>query len=1155
MVDDNIDSAELGAVTMGTSDMIGGPSGPSTLGAAFRQSNMVASTLSSPVLWERVLPQDQTPMDTDALIARMEEDGIFDRRHEKHFLEVRTRGEYEAMKRQLDMETADRKVLDDNWATGLGAQVLAGVFDLPTLVPAARLVQIVRGGAGAVAGSRALGVGVDVGLASGLDAAVSELGLHGSQVLRTPEETLLNVGGATLLGGVLGYGGARFVYRGDPAEKTRLEGALNHAWTEWIRPTPEASQIATDVLARAQRHYDEAVERLAGDFGPNAYGIVKARELLDAAEARVNAIDDTTPLAAGPLEWFRTKALRAMSAMSPSWLDPIDTALRRSASPTMRSAVEKLVDMPLLLNKHIDGEASPVSAVTAKESLVGRWAEASDMLYGEGIGRSQGARLGLGESFYARWLQSKPKEPVDGVVRQGEVLRAGETPKVWRANRESFEQALFRALINGDVDPDGNMVITEAAAMLRKRVIEPLRERAEKLGLPVGDGVEVMGAISYMPRRYDYEAITKAPDHFKSLLRAGRFAAIRAEHAAVGGPFNMNAALKEAREFAEAAFDSITKANVDDIINPMWRKGAEGSALKARVVPVADNVLFDYGFIKGDVSNSLASHVEEMSKAIALAERFGADDMKLSKLSKEIEGDYDKLIADLEKTTPDAKQRQAEVEKLRKSQERDTQMLKDLVDAFIGSSSPLPTRLTGGEMLVQGVKTYQATRLMGSLFFASIPELANVIVRQGPGKLARSLFMQTADSIGLGSELSRMSATEAKRFGGAVEWALNATHVETAGGVHAMSNPAANAFASRMQRYGKFFAASTGNLQYTNFLKKVAWRSATDRILQNAERGWARLSKTEQAEMARQGIDEAGLNRIGAAWRSQPVALHDGFLRHAQMTDWDDEVARDLMSGAILKEVTSTIITPRVGDAPVIFHQATGGARMTQLMLQFTRFTFAQSAKSIAIAEQRVRANPFSLDAARVYLGTAAFVSLGMLAEILWRHAADTGSDAWGSVFGRDDMPARKVEKLEGNFGALLARGIERSGVTGMVGMANTYAERSGVPGIGRLLQHAYQDKSLEQEHRGAFLARNPIVNFAGPTFSQFGDAISTAPKVPKAIAYGLGLAGEHDARFSDIKTARQIMPFQNHVIMRGFFDAGERAVADWLDVAIPASR
>lgn len=160
-----------------------------TYGAAFRTQNVVGSFIAS-----RGAPDPYEIEDGFDAIDYVKDDPKFSP-YVEEFAGIFNRKAADAKKQQILREEQDRRTLDAAGASGVIAQMAAGVIDLPTLLPVGGAI-VGAGGAAAVAGRAAIGAGID--------AAVSEAGLQATQATRTADETVMNIGGSVLLGGALG---------------------------------------------------------------------------------------------------------------------------------------------------------------------------------------------------------------------------------------------------------------------------------------------------------------------------------------------------------------------------------------------------------------------------------------------------------------------------------------------------------------------------------------------------------------------------------------------------------------------------------------------------------------------------------------------------------------------------------------------------------------------------------------------------------------------------------------------------------------------------------------------------------------------------------------------------------------------------------------
>ena len=166
----------------------------SVVAAAFRQDNTVASLMS----------RKDAGLDNH-------DDGTFDpvayiganpklAGYEDSFMGVLNQRRADAVKAQIEMEQRDRETLGAAGWAGTFAQLAAGVFDLPTLIPG---TVAVRGAKGGYSISRSM---LMAGASAGATQAATEGFLQASQQTRTAGESAVNIGAAAVLGSLLGGG-------------------------------------------------------------------------------------------------------------------------------------------------------------------------------------------------------------------------------------------------------------------------------------------------------------------------------------------------------------------------------------------------------------------------------------------------------------------------------------------------------------------------------------------------------------------------------------------------------------------------------------------------------------------------------------------------------------------------------------------------------------------------------------------------------------------------------------------------------------------------------------------------------------------------------------------------------------------------------------
>lgn len=198
--DKGSDSPSVGnwASTLDSPLLSGVASVTGTLGAAFRQNNIVGAGLAA---------EDRDPGQWDYSFKPYASiKGTPYEQHWDRFITARNEKHADAIKRQIDQETEDKRTLDGlPWYARVPAEITAGTLDLPSLIPGGAFVRGAKGGF-SIARSA-----LEVGAAAGLSSAVQETGLHAIQETRTGTESAVNIGASVFLGGLLGAGGAKLL--------------------------------------------------------------------------------------------------------------------------------------------------------------------------------------------------------------------------------------------------------------------------------------------------------------------------------------------------------------------------------------------------------------------------------------------------------------------------------------------------------------------------------------------------------------------------------------------------------------------------------------------------------------------------------------------------------------------------------------------------------------------------------------------------------------------------------------------------------------------------------------------------------------------------------------------------------------------------------
>lgn len=299
-----------------------GPRAEEVIAAAFRQENVIGSLMSAQI-YDGPRDPSFNPWDD---IQGTEYEEYWDR-----FTAVGSSGESAALKRQIDMELEDRRTIAAAGGWGMLATIGAGVFSPENLLPGGALIRGARGSASVTRSA------MSTASAAAISAGAAEMLLQGTQATRTAEESIFNIGGSALIGGLLGAGVAKLVNRADYVKAAR--------------------QMETEALAATDPtalRANEAAMLRPGDAG--------------AAARRVDSIDDLTiagkaAQVAGGAVKFLNPALRVL----------------HSPSRATRDIGTRLFENPVYLKKNMSGEASgPAVETLVKEFTQGAMARGMD---------------------------------------------------------------------------------------------------------------------------------------------------------------------------------------------------------------------------------------------------------------------------------------------------------------------------------------------------------------------------------------------------------------------------------------------------------------------------------------------------------------------------------------------------------------------------------------------------------------------------------------------------------------------------------------------------------------------------------------------------------------------------------------------------------
>lgn len=806
------------------------------------------------------------------------------------FLDADSPEQVNWIKGRIDQETADRQTIQRAGGWGVAATLAAGATDPLTI---ASMAIPVGGEVGLLArGARMAAV------AAGTSAAQEGVA-QALQQTRTAGESLTNVGTSAILGGIL--------------------GAV-------IRPRVPAGEFAQ---LREGMDAAAAVPHEANPSGASTAGA--------AAVATPTLADNTL---AGP---GKTLAEGLIGKASPG------LRLLSSPSPVARDLVQQLAETHEVLNKNLQGVATPTAVETALRGYEGDWWQAWK------------ARGQAFQDYRTRVAQEG-----------GDALSRGD-----------FMQQVAYAMRRDDSSDIPE--IADAAAKTRTIVFDPLKERAQKLGL-LPEDLETTGADSYLMRQYDAAKINaNLPDWTDTLVR---------------GFMHQGVDSAEARDAAQKVTDNILASErgtmdwhvLDDAVPRSGR-------LKERTLTLPDTLLEPY--LNSDIDHLTHSYLRTLAPEVEMTERFGAPDIEgirrqyqanVEQLGQMTTGEHGipeeaagqsagalraQMRAQVRQAQADARNLKPQLEAVRddygrlmeqarasgkadamaalmKQRDRDIEDLSAIRDRLYGiygqPKDPSKWYVRAGRFL----RSANAVRLLGAATLAHVPDIANVITHYGLPNTLRALTR-----LGTSWGALQLTRAEARRMGVGMDMVMNHT-AALLGDYASHSRFAEQRF---MRRLTRGFTIATGETPLITAIQSLASAIGQDEILRAAQSP-GKLSARELTRLASAGIDRDMLGRIAAEAREHGREVND---LHFGMSDqWKDREAAKAFEGAVVKAAHAMTLSPGAGDMPLFMSN-----ELAKAVFQFTSFAYAASrhvlmpiAQGVAAGDVRAMTGLLSLVAA-----------------------------------------------------------------------------------------------------------------------------------------------------------------------------------------------
>ena len=836
----------------------------------------------------------------------------------------------EIIKKQIDQENLDQRILSESGAAGIITTLSAGMLDPIAFIPVGgTLYKTYRTGGSILKG------GAVTGFAGMTAATQAEAALHYGQMTRTYGESAVNIAATTFLSGILGAGGTALAKRLDAKGKINLRNLEQNIENDLTLPKPDEPDI-----------FSVNETELPDDSGDILF---KIDDAAGAAGMRVTTKAEESILRVAGVE----KLVRPSTALV---TDPMIHSIT-SPSLQVRVLAQELAETPFKVSKNAQGHASAVALET--ELKQGDY----DLVLG----------IKELEEQFIRYRKGKSK-------KYGDVLKVkfedvtGSKGSVGKLNFEQFKEEVARALRRSDEHAIPE--VSAAARKIRTVIYDKGLAKAQKLDI-LPENIDTKTAESFLNRKYNTNKIINERTNFRDVV----FKWIQKQELEKQGKLekellsakkiknNTKAIKKLEKEIRFLRNAQQLEFRADEIIDRIistpnsrvpyeihFGKGLSPKALGdrprgsllERSFDIPDELIEEY--LENDVEILMKAYNKTLNTDLAIIEKFG--DLELTAQRRQINAEY----ADLVKKHPDKEK------VLNDRREKDLEVIMAIVSRLRGTYG-LPANANHGAVRAGKLaRDVNFVRLLGQMLYSSVPDVGKVVGIDGFRGIFRSALTPMIKDI----KNIKILKEEVKLAGTAADMHLSTRALNLA----ELTDDFARG--SKVERAaGKMaetFGMATLMNPWNSFMKQTSGIIVMQKMINAMRRIDAGKPKKKDIEnLAFYGIHEREVKSF-----LKQINTHgyekDG-ITFPNTVDWDDSAmeAVNKFRAAMAKEVDRAIVTPGVGDRPLWFSTELG-----KTIGQFKSFQFASMQRTTIPLMQERDLN--TLQAITTMIGLGMFV-------------------------------------------------------------------------------------------------------------------------------------------------------------------------------------
>lgn len=1123
------------------------PDNPSTaeiFGAAFRSGNTIGSALSNQTMRSFFSgPQAAVPITDDDIIARVQKEGLYP--YIQSFRGVTTEQEYDNKLADVTRQLKDQRIMEASGVTGAFASLAAGVLDIPTLIPVGRIAQL--GKAAISTGEAALRVAG----AGAIDNAVSEIGLHATQDIRTKEESATNIAAGMVLSGILG--GSLHAMVGHELS-SKIETNFDTYREAAAKGFPRDASVGAAMSEEAMAANAQASK---GAFNTvPAMGLDKVNSIFTAPTEYLAEKVGNTTLLGRPRDVFRTSKISAVREFGRRfYADPTITAANADGFPNLPTmTVEDLIgedraqlgtflnEVDRIYRRAPKGKFSSVNDL-AEQAYNVVLTEGIDKIRGdhdlEAVARAfnkygdfqherhvangrlpedtpvMGSEGGYVRRVYnqaalrhdkdralemlASWALKKvhaDNARIEDETEYGLKLDAYNQAKTSYPERVQQHTQSYEKALAAWTETRDNLAFSDKQAF--ERDTAAWRDNvAEFLSDPKNDGQKHPYGPKPVKKNYTSELPPKPVKGDKQTITDGHPKPARPK--GLIKPENIE---EEAFTLARNVFNTLAGLDSNFATVSTSRVGVKTGYLKGRVVDIPDDALAEAFFLK----TNLLEHAELMHRTSGRQAAFGSVFKTVNEYG-EVVGDYDgssvlRQIEEEHRPLVYASIGKGTDEAVR-DRDRLLRGVKNEIDIALGNFA------TGGT-LIKPELAHMAAGIsylvrLGGVTLSSAMDPVKVAIAHGLGDTFKygvmPMLQNYRQTIGRNGALRQQGI----RTGNVMEILHNVRMTEA----FELHNPhlSGNRFSSFIQKGTRLATTLSMIAHWTDIQKQVAHNITSSRLLKYATIGHDRLTAKNKAWIANLGLSEADMAKVASEYERQDIKHVAGVL-YADLDKWEDQDLAAKFAAAFRREGRNNVTVPGLGDKPQFMSTPEGS-----LLAQFKSFMLADQLRFFARQAQLSGIADSGSEAFRQRIafgaGLASLVLGSVFVDALKRAASD--NDASWDEF---------TKRWSDNPGGAFYDAMDRASILGaLFDTSNAVGKATGgVVSIRSAFGAVAGDKTRADASRLRNV--NPLGAWAGPAAGLAADVYETGVALPLRLAAGGNLT------YQDLRRAQGLMPF-----------------------------